>query len=83
MQLIPGSGGVEMGLKLLRRTKPGFTAPVSKWFVYSFVSAATVVIDRWGPSWSKRRIGSAAAVGAWGLLVLWLGLPLLLVSWLW
>ena len=82
MQLIPGSGGVEMGLKLLRRTKPGFTAPVSKWFVYSFVDAATVVIDRWGPSWSKRRVGSSA-VGAWGLLVLWLGLPVLLVSWLW
>ncbi len=82
MQLIPGSGGFELGLSLWRRTKPGAGAPVINWFVLGFVSAATVVIDRWGPSWSKRRIGTAA-VGAWGLLVLWLGLPLLLVSWLW
>jgi hypothetical protein len=83
MQLIPGSGGIELGLGLWRRTRPGAEAPVTKWFVCSFINAATVVIDRWGPSWSKRRIGSAAAVGAWALFVLWLGLPLLLVSWLW
>jgi len=82
MQLIPGSGGIDLGLGLWRQTKARAGAPVAKWFVLGFVTAATVVIDRWGPFWSKRRVGSAA-VGAWGLLLLWLGIPVLLVSWLW
>jgi hypothetical protein len=84
MRMIPGLGGVEIGVKLWRKLRaldPG--AAAAAWFARRFANAATLVVDRWGPGWAKRRIGNHGSVGAWALLMLWLGLPILVMSRLW
>jgi hypothetical protein len=83
MRIVPGMSGIDLGVDLWRRARPDLGASATRWFVRSFVNAATVVVEQWGPSWSKKRIGSSCSVGACALLVLWLALPVLLVSWLW
>ena len=84
MRMIPGLGGVEIGLKVW--CKIGAATPAAacaEWFAQRFTNAAMVVVDRWGPSWAKRRIGSCGSIGTWALLVLWLGFPVLVLSRLW
>jgi len=57
--------------------------PSGAWFGARFVRAATVVVDHWGPRWARKRLGPDVAVGAWLLLLLWLGVPLYLLQRLW
>lgn len=83
MRLIPRSGSVELGLKVLRNVRSSFEYPSSMWFLRRFVDAATAVTDRWGPGWAKKRVGSSAPIGAWALLLLWLVFPLLILSKVW
>jgi hypothetical protein len=54
--------------------------PAVGWFGSRFLIAVTVVVERWGPSWAKRRVLGMAPLGALILLALWLGLPLMVLS---
>ncbi len=81
MRMIPGLGGVEIGLQGWRRLGAATPAvPSVAWFARRFTGAATFVVDRWGPCWAKRRIGGRSSAGAWALFVLWLGFPILILS---
>jgi hypothetical protein len=84
MQMVPGLGGAEIGLKVWRKLVAAGPAAVSvAWFTHRFTIAAMLVADRWGPIWAKRRIAGRGSIGAWALLVLWLGFPILILSRLW
>lgn len=67
-----------MGISVWRRVRGGLDHPSGAWFGRRFVTAATVIVDRWGPVWARRRLGKNGALGAWILLASWLGGALLL-----
>ena len=66
-----------------KRVRVGQELPSVQWFGGRFLGAASVVVDRWGPVWARKRVLTAAPVGAWLLLLLWLGVPLLLLRTFW
>jgi len=76
-------GGVGTAVMVWRKLGVGQELPSVQWFGGRFLQAATVVVDRWGPRWTRKRIVSQTPVGAWLLLALWLGLPMLLLKWFW
>jgi len=71
-------GGLGMGLTVLRRVRGGLDHPSGGWFWRRFIAAAGVIVDRWGPGWTKRRLFGGAPLGAWILLACWLGGAVLL-----
>ena len=75
--------GVGTVIALWRNVGQGIEHPSGAWFGHRFVEAATVVVDRWGPKWSKWRFGTQAPVGVWILLAIWLGGVWLVVRKLW
>jgi hypothetical protein len=83
MRMIPGMSGAEIGLRIWRKVRAERGTPAHAWFVRRFTVAATVVIDRWGPSWARRRVGDGGSLGGWALLVLWLGLSAWITTWVW
>jgi len=58
-----------------RAAKPQAEMPGPSWFIGRFIAAADVVARRWGPGWSRERELFGRALGAWVLLVLWIGVP--------
>lgn len=73
MGLLGKVSGVGTAFTVWKSVRGGLERPSSVWFGQRFVAAASVVVDRWGPRWARRRIAGAAPVGAWLLLALWLG----------
>jgi hypothetical protein len=82
MALLKNSG-VGTAIAVLRNVGQGIERPSGIWFGHRFIASATVVVERWGPRWAKRRFGTQAPVGAWILLSLWLGGAVLVVRKLW
>lgn len=83
MRLLERLSGVGTAVMVWRRVRDGLEHPSGVWFASTFVAAASVVVERWGPRWARRRLGTGSPVGAWLLLTLWLGLPILLLRRLW
>jgi len=75
--------GVGTGEMVWRRMRAGQELPSPRWFGRRFLEAATVVVDRWGPVWARKRVLGEVALGAWLLLVLWIGVPVVLLRVLW
>lgn len=75
--------GVGTASMVWRKVRAEQQLPAAGWFGARFLMAATVVVEKWGPAWARKRVWGSAPVGAWLLLVLWLGLPLVLVQRLW
>ncbi len=75
-------GGVGTALMVWRRVRVDIRHPSGWWFLRNFVAAAAVVVDRWGPRWARWPVGKSP-IGAWLLLALWLGLPVILLRRLW
>lgn len=72
--------GVGTASMVWRKVRAEQQLPAVGWFMGRFLMAATVVVEKWGPSWARKRVLGSAPVGAWLLLMLWLGLPLLLLT---
>lgn len=74
------------GVLLFRKAWPwvkqGAARPSGRWFGLRFMQSASVVVDRWGPRWARRRI-LAIPAGAWLLACLWVGLPILCLFAIW
>jgi hypothetical protein len=83
MALLQKVSGVGTAIMVWRHVRGGLERPSGSWFGQRFIAAATVVVDRWGPRWAKRRLGTPAPVGAWILLALWVGGAVLLLRELW
>lgn len=60
-----------------------FPPPSGNWFKAHFFAAATIVVERWGPKWSQKRILSDSPIGVWLLLLLWIGVPVIIFSLIW
>ena len=82
MGFLQEASGVGTALRLWRRVGGGLEHPSARWFGQRFVRAATVVVERWGPSWAKRRLAQAP-IGAWLLLMVWIAGALILFRRLW
>jgi hypothetical protein len=76
------NGSLSAALMVWRKVRVGIEKPSSGWYAERFLNAATVVVDRWGPSWARKRVGGAP-VGAWLLVMMWLGVPVILLYKLW
>jgi hypothetical protein len=61
--------------ELWRAVKPQAELPGGSWFVSRFLDSSAVVVRRWGPAWASRARFFGREVGAWLLLVIWLGVP--------
>ncbi len=83
MRMLQKVSGVGTAVMVWRKVRVGIEHPSGMWFVRSFISAASAVVDRWGPRWARRHLGTGGPIGAWLLLVLWLGVPLFLLRKLW
>jgi len=83
MGLLKRVSGVGTALMLWSRFKDDFPAPPGRWFGARFIGAASMVVDRWGPAWTRKRLLVDIPIGAWLLLILWLGLPTLLIINIW
>jgi hypothetical protein len=55
--------GAEIGLRIWRKVRAERGTAAHAWFVRRFTIAATVVIDRWRPSWARRRVGAVGSLG--------------------
>ncbi len=77
------AAGVGTASMVWRKVRAEHQLPSVGWFGGRFLSAATVVVERWGPSWARKRVLGLAPVGTLILLALWLGLPVLLLSRWW
>jgi hypothetical protein len=77
------AAGVGTASMVWRKVRAEHQLPAVGWFGCHFLNAATVVVERWGPSWARKRVLGMAPVGAWILLALWLGLPVLMLRGLW
>lgn len=77
------AAGVGTASMVWRKVKAEHQLPAVGWFGGRFLNAATVVVERSGPGWARKRVLGIAPLGAWLLLALWLGLPVLLLSRLW
>jgi hypothetical protein len=75
--------GVGTASMVWRTVRANQQMPAVGWFGGRFLTAATVVVEKWGPAWARKRVLGWAPIGAWILLALWLGLPLVLASKLW
>ncbi len=75
--------GVGTASMVWRKVRAGQQMPAVGWFGGRFLMAATVVVEKRGPRWARKRVVGSAPVGAWILLALWVGLPLLLLCRLW
>jgi hypothetical protein len=75
--------GLATALTVWRKVQVGLEHPSGRWFGQRFVMAATVVVDRWGPGWAKRRMGTRAPVGAWLLFAAWITGAVVLLRRLW
>ena len=75
--------GVGTASMVWRKVRADQQMPVVGWFGGRFLNAATVVVEKWGPGWARRRVLGSAPVGAWILLALWLGLPGVVLAKLW
>ncbi len=82
MGKIIGLEGVRLMGKALPWVSNGVQMPSGRWFGLRFMLAASAVVDRWGPRWSKRRMLSMP-VGAWVLACLWLAAPIAFLCALW
>lgn len=74
------AAGVGTASMVWRKVKAEHQLPAVGWFGGRFLNAATVVVERWGPGWARKRVLGMAPLGAWILLALWLGLPLMILS---
>lgn len=83
MALLRNVAGLGTAMTVWRAVRPGLRHPSGAWFGQRFVAAATVAVDRWGPSWARRRLGTQAPIGAWLLFAAWLAGAVLLVRGLW
>ncbi len=83
MRLVQKVTGAETVLMVWRRIRGDIEHPSGLWFARSFIAAASVVVVRWGPRWARWSVGGGGPIGAWLLLALWLGLPLVLLRRLW
>ena len=79
MRIVEKIAGVGTALMVWRKVRVGLEHPSTAWFGERFLEAATVVVDRWGPRWARKRLVTTAPIGAWILVVAWLGVPLWLV----
>jgi len=69
-------GDLARGWRLVK-PREGVAGPL--WFIKRFATAAEVVVRKWGPRWSRRREVFGRPLGAWLLLIVWLGVPMGLV----
>jgi hypothetical protein len=83
MGLLQEVSGVGTAVTIWRKVRVGLRHPSAGWFGQRFVMAATVVVERWGPRWAKRRVGARAPIGAWLLVVAWIAAAVILTSRLW
>lgn len=83
MRLLRKVSGLGTAVMVWEGVRKNLEHPSGAWFGHRFVRAATVVLDRWGPRWSRARLGTDVAVGAWLLLLVWVGAPLCLLLRLW
>ena len=72
MGLLRRVSGLGTAMTVWQAVRPGLRHPSAAWFGRRFLAAATVVVDRWGPSWAKRRLGTQSPIGAWLLLAAWI-----------
>lgn len=61
---------------LWRATGVGASALPGTWFLRRFLVAGSTVVRRWGPRWSVRYEVHGFEIGAWLLVLAWLGVPL-------
>ncbi len=61
--------------RLLAYVGRGVEAPRPSWFVGTFLTAASKVVERWGPRWSRKRV-CGHSIGTWLLAMVWLAIPL-------
>jgi hypothetical protein len=83
MRALQKISGVGTAMMVWRKVRVGLDHPSGSWFGRRFIESATVVVDRWGPRWARLRVGTRAPIGAWLLLALWIGVPVLLLRKLW
>jgi hypothetical protein len=83
MRLLRKVSGIGTALLVWERVRRDLRHPSGVWFGARFVGAATVVVDQWGPRWARKRLVGDVAIGAWLLLLLWLGVPIFLLGRLW
>jgi len=83
MSLLRKVSGLGTALTVWRAVHPGLIHPSGTWFGRRFMVAATVVVDRWGPAWAKRRLANHASIGACLFFGAWIIGAALLVRHLW
>jgi len=76
-----GIPGKDMCKVIWRSSTEGAPRPPVAWFGHRFMEAASIVVDKWGPQWSQKRLGAGPPVGAWCLAGLWLGMATALAWW--
>lgn len=77
------SEGTGMGIgrrlaRFLGETWPGIHGPqylAAPEFFSQFLASASISVNRFGPAWARRKVGSRT-IGVWLLLILWGLLPM-------